>query len=119
MGYLISLGIYSFRGVKDGLDSANGNSWNIDKSVFDALGADIYVINNKPNGANINTNAGSTHIEGLQKFAVENSLDVGFAYNGDADLTAACVDEKGNVITGDGILTSLKMMESCWQRKSR
>jgi len=69
MGYLISLGIYSFKGVKVGLDCANGSSWNIAKSVFDALGADTYVINNKPNGLNINNNAGSTHIEGLQKFA--------------------------------------------------
>ena len=103
MGYLISLGIYSFRGVKVGLDCANGSSWNIAKSVFDALGADTYVINNKPNGLNINLNAGSTHIEGLQKFVVENHLDIGFAYDGDADR-CLCVDEKGNVITGDHIL---------------
>ena len=103
MGYLISLGIYSFKGVKVGLDCANGSSWNIAKSVFDALGADTYVINNKPNGLNINNNAGSTHIEGLQKFVVENHLDVGFAYDGDADR-CLCVDEKGNVITGDHIL---------------
>ena len=103
MGYLISLGIYSFKGVKVGLDCANGSSWNIAKSVFDALGADTYVINNKPNGTNINNNAGSTHIEGLQKFVVEKGLDVGFAYDGDADR-CLCVDEKGNVITGDHIL---------------
>ena len=103
MGYLISLGIYSFRGVKVGLDCANGSSWNIAKSVFDALGADTYVINNKPNGLNINLNAGSTHIEGLQKFVVENHLDIGFAYDGDADR-CLCVDEKGNVVTGDHIL---------------
>ena len=103
MGYLISLGIYSFRGIKVGLDCANGSSWNIAKSVFDALGADTYVINNKPNGLNINNNAGSTHIEGLQKFVVENGLDVGFAFDGDADR-CLCVDEKGNVITGDHIL---------------
>ena len=103
MGYLISLGIYSFKGVKVGLDCANGSSWNIAKSVFDALGADTHVINNKPNGTNINTNAGSTHIEGLQKFVVEKCLDVGFAYDGDADR-CLCVDEKGNVITGDHIL---------------
>ena len=83
MGYLISLGIYSFKGVKVGLDCANGASWNIAKSVFDALGADTYVINNKPNGLNINNNAGSTHIEGLQKFVVEKGLDIGFAYDGD------------------------------------
>ena len=103
MGYLISLGIYSFKGVKVGLDCANGSSWNIAKSVFDALGADTYVINNHPNGLNINNNAGSTHIEGLQKFVVEKGLDVGFAYDGDADR-CLCVDEKGNVITGDHIL---------------
>lgn len=104
MGYLISLGIYSFRGgVKVDLDCANGSSWNIAKSVFDALGADTYVINNQPNGLNINNNAGSTHIEGLQKFVVEKGLDVGFAYDGDADR-CLCVDEKGNVITGDHIL---------------
>ena len=102
MGYLISLGVYSFRGVKVGLDCANGSSWNIAKSVFDALGADTYVINNNPNGLNINNNAGSTHIKGLQKFVVEKGLDVGFAYDGDADR-CLCVDEKGNVITGDHI----------------
>ena len=94
MGYLISLGIYSFKGVKVGLDCANGASWNIAKSVFDALGADTYVINNKPNGLNINNNAGSNHIEGLQKFVVKNGLDVGFAFDGDADR-CLCVDEKG------------------------
>ncbi len=96
-------GIYSFKGVKVGLDCANGSSWNIAKSVFDALGADTYVINAQPNGLNINNNAGSTHIEGLQKFVVEKGLDIGFAYDGDADR-CLCVDEKGNVITGDHIL---------------
>ena len=103
MGYLISLGIYSFKGIRVGLDCANGSSWNIAKSVFDALGADTYVINNQPNGLNINRNAGSTHIEGLQKFVVEKGLDVGFAYDGDADR-CLCVDEKGNVVDGDAIL---------------
>ena len=103
VGYLISLGMYSFKGVKVGLDCANGSSWNIAKSVFDALGAKTYVINAEPDGYNINTNAGSTHIEGLQKFVVENGLDVGFAYDGDADR-CLCVDEKGNVISGDHIL---------------
>jgi phosphoglucosamine mutase len=103
IGYLISLGMYSFRGVKVGLDCANGSSWNIAKAVFDALGAKTYVINADPNGYNINTNAGSTHIENLQKYVVENGLDVGFAYDGDADR-CLCVDEKGNVITGDHIL---------------
>lgn len=103
IGYLISLGLYSFKGMKVGLDCANGSSWNIAKSVFDALGAKTYVINAEPDGYNINTNAGSTHIEGLQKFVVENELDVGFAYDGDADR-CLCVDEKGNVVTGDHIL---------------
>lgn len=103
IGYLISLGIYSFKGVKVGLDCANGASWNIAKSVFDALGATTYVINNTPDGININRDAGSTHIEGLQKFVVDNGLDVGFAYDGDADRCLA-VDEKGQVITGDHIL---------------
>ena len=152
MGYLISLGIYSFKGVKVGLDCANGSSWNIAKSVFDALGADTYVINNQPNGTNINTNAGSTYIEGLQNFVVEKGLDVGFAFDGDADR-CLCVDEKGigyaktavgdkyvyeymakngcrigdeqsgHIIfskyasTGDGILTSLKMMEVMLAKK--
>ena len=103
VGYLISLGVYSFRGIKVALDCANGSSWNIAKSVFDALGAKTLVINNQPDGLNINMNAGSTHIEGLQKFVVENGCDVGFAYDGDADR-CLCVDEKGNVITGDHIL---------------
>ena len=103
IGYLISLGMYSFKGIKVGLDCANGSSWNIAKNVFDALGAKTYVINAEPDGYNINTNAGSTHIEVLQKFVLENGLDVGFAYDGDADR-CLCVDEKGNVITGDHIL---------------
>ncbi|MBQ8181167.1 MAG: phosphoglucosamine mutase [Ruminococcus sp.] len=103
IGYLISLGVYSFRGKKIGLDCANGASWNIAKAVFDALGAETYVINAQPDGTNINMNAGSTHIEVLQKFVVDNGLDVGFAYDGDADR-CLCVDEKGNVITGDHIL---------------
>ncbi len=103
IGYLISLGLYSFKGKKVGLDCANGSSWNIAKSVFDALGAKTYVINAEPNGYNINQNAGSTHIEHLQKFVVDNGLDVGFAYDGDADR-CLCVDEKGNVVTGDHIL---------------
>ena len=103
IGYLISLGLYSFKGLKVGLDCANGAAWNIAKSVFDALGAKTYVINAEPNGLNINTNAGSTHIEVLQKFVVDNGLDVGFAYDGDADR-CLCVDEKGNVVSGDHIL---------------
>ena len=103
IGYLISLGIYSFKGMKVGLDCANGSAWNIAKSVFDALGAKTYVINADPNGTNINLDAGSTHIEGLQKFVAEQGLDVGFAYDGDADR-CLCVDEKGNVVNGDHIL---------------
>lgn len=103
IGYLISLGLYSFRGKRVALDCANGSAWNIAKAVFDALGAKTYVINAEPNGLNINLNAGSTHIEGLQKYVTENSLDAGFAYDGDADR-CLCVDEKGNIITGDHIL---------------
>ena len=108
IGYLISLGMYSFKGMKVGLDCANGSSWNIAKSVFDALGAKTYVINAQPDGVNINENAGSTHIESLQKFVVENGLDVGFAYDGDADR-CLCVDEKGEIVTGDHILYMLGM----------
>ncbi len=103
VGYLISLGMYSFKGIKVGLDCANGSSWNIAKSVFDALGASTYVINAEPTGMNINDNAGSTHIEGLQQLVLEKGLDVGFAYDGDADR-CLCVDEKGNVVDGDAIL---------------
>lgn len=103
IAYLISLGLYSFKGIKVGLDCANGSSWYIAKAVFEALGADVYVINDKPDGFNINNGAGSTHIEGLQEFVVNNKLDIGFAYDGDADRCLA-VDEKGNVLTGDHIL---------------
>ena len=103
IGYLISLGMYSFKGVKVGLDCANGASWNIAKNVFDALGAKTYVMNAEPDGVNINEDAGSTHIENLQKFVLENELDVGFAYDGDADR-CLCVDEKGQVVSGDHIL---------------
>ena len=103
IGYLISLGMFSFRGIKVGLDCANGSAWSIAKAVFDALGATTCVINAEPNGLNINRDAGSTHIEGLQKLVVEKGLDVGFAYDGDADR-CLCVEEKGTVITGDHIL---------------
>ena len=103
IGYLISLGIYSFKGVKVGLDCANGSSWNIAKSVFDALGADTYVMGAAPNGLNINDEVGSTHIDALKKFVLDNGLDVGFAYDGDADR-CLCVDEKGQEVTGDHIL---------------
>ena len=103
MGYLISLGLYSFKSVKVGLDCANGSSWNIAKTIFDALGAKTYVINAQPDGTNINENAGSTHIEGLQQLVKDNGLDVGFAYDGDADR-CLCVDEQGRVVDGDAIL---------------
>ena len=103
IGYLMSIPTRSFKDVKVGLDCANGASSSIAKSVFDALGAKTYVINNEPDGLNINTNCGSTHIEVLQKYVVENGLDVGFAYDGDADRCIA-VDEFGRVVNGDLIL---------------
>lgn len=84
IGYLISLATRSYKNIKVGLDCANGSSWMIAKSVFDALGAETYVINNEPNGTNINMEAGSTHIEVLQKYVKDNKLDIGFAYDGDA-----------------------------------
>ncbi len=103
IGYLISIPMNSFKGKKVALDLANGSAFQIAKGVFDALGAETYVINNTPNGANINDNAGSTHIEGLQKYVIENKMDVGFAYDGDADRCLA-VDENGNIVDGDKIL---------------
>ncbi len=103
IGYLVSLAKYSFKDVKVGLDVANGAAWSIAKAVFDALGAQTFVMNNNPDGFNINTDCGSTHIEHLQKFVVDNGLDIGFAYDGDADR-CLCVDEKGNVVTGDHII---------------
>lgn len=103
IGYLISLATRSFKNIRVGLDCANGSASSIAKSVFDALGAKTYVIHNEPNGTNINTNCGSTHIEELQKFVREKQLNVGFAYDGDADRCIA-VDENGNVVDGDGIL---------------
>ena len=103
MGYLMSLAKNSFRNIKVGLDCSNGSAWSIAKSVFDALGAETYVINNQPNGTNINMDCGSTHIEVLQKYVKENHLDIGFAYDGDADR-CLCVDENGNVVDGDLIL---------------
>ena len=103
IGYLMSIPTRAFKDIRVGLDCANGSSSAIAKSVFDALGAKTYVINNQPDGTNINTNCGSTHIEVLQKFVVENGLDVGFAYDGDADRCIA-VDEFGRVVNGDLIL---------------
>ena len=103
IGYLISLATRSFKNMRVGLDCANGSSSAIAKSVFDALQAKTYVINNQPDGTNINTNCGSTHIEVLQKYVVDNGLDIGFAYDGDADRCIA-VDHKGNVVDGDKIM---------------
>ena len=103
IGYLISIATRSFKGKRVGLDCANGSASAVAKSVFDALGAETYVINNEPNGLNINLNCGSTHIDGLQRFVRENHLDVGFAYDGDADRCLA-VDENGEVVDGDRIL---------------
>lgn len=103
IAYLIQTVTRSFEGIKVGLDCANGASFTIAKPVYDALGADTFVINADPNGYNINKDAGSTHIENLQKFVVENNLDIGFAFDGDADRCIA-VDNKGEVIDGDSIL---------------
>ena len=102
-GYLISLATRSFKDMRIGLDCANGSAFSIAKSVFDALGAKTYVINNDPDGMNINTNCGSTHIEVLQEYVKEKKLDVGFAYDGDADRCIA-VDENGNVVDGDKVI---------------
>lgn len=103
VGHLISLATRSFEGVKVGLDCSNGSAFTIAKSVFDTLGAKTYVINNEPNGVNINTKCGSTHIDILQSFVKEKELDVAFAYDGDADRCIA-VDELGRVVDGDLIL---------------
>ena len=103
MGYLMTLAKHSYRNMRVGLDCANGSASAIAKSVFDALGAETFVINNEPNGTNINNECGSTHIEVLQKFVKEKHLDVGFAYDGDADR-CLCVDEQGNIVDGDLIL---------------
>lgn len=108
IGYLISLSQYSFRNFRIGLDCANGSAWMIAKSVFDALGAKTYTINASPDGLNINREAGSTHIEVLAKYVKENQLDVGFAFDGDADRCIA-VDEKGQIVNGDHILYVLAM----------
>ncbi|MFA5561151.1 MAG: phosphoglucosamine mutase [Eubacteriales bacterium] len=103
VGYLISLAAHSFKSLRIGLDCANGAAWMIARSVFEALGAKTHVINAEPDGVNINRNAGSTHIEQLQRFVTDNRLDVGFAFDGDADRCLA-VDEEGKVVTGDHIL---------------
>ncbi len=103
IGYLIGLAVNSYKGIKVGLDCANGSTWMIAKSVFDALGADTYVISNTPDGTNVNLNCGSTHMETLCEMVKEKHLDIGFAFDGDADRCLA-VDERGNVIDGDIIL---------------
>ena len=103
IGHLISLATRSFKDIRVGLDLANGSATTIAKGVFDALGAKTFVMSNEPDGLNINTNCGSTHMEHLQKFVVENNLAVGFAYDGDADRCLA-VDEKGNLVNGDKIM---------------
>lgn len=103
VGYLISLAAHSYKNMRVGLDCANGSAWNIARTVFEALGAKTFVINAEPDGVNINRNAGSTHIDGLRRFVVENHLDVGFAYDGDADRCLA-VDENGELVDGDKII---------------
>ena len=103
VGYLISLASHSYKNMRVGLDCANGSAWNLARTVFEALGAKTYVINAEPDGLNINRNAGSTHIDGLRRLVLENHLDVGFAYDGDADRCLA-VDEQGNVVDGDKII---------------
>ena len=102
-GYLISLGLYSFKGLRVGLDCANGSAWNIAKSVFEALGATVYQIGAEPNGLNINYMVGSTHMDSIRDFVREKRLDIGFSFDGDADR-CLCVDENGNVVDGDKIL---------------
>lgn len=103
IGYLMSLATRSFKNIRVGLDCANGSAYSVAKGVFDALGAKTYAVGMNPDGTNINENCGSTHIENLQQYVLENHLDVGFAYDGDADRCLA-VDEKGDVIDGDAIL---------------
>lgn len=103
IGYLISLGIHSFKGLRIGLDCANGSAWYIAKAVFEALGAAVYLIGAEPNGININYNVGSTHMDAISDFVKEKRLDAGFSYDGDADR-CLCVDEHGKIIDGDRIL---------------
>lgn len=102
-GYIISLAKNSYRGVKVGIDSANGATWMLAKNIFDTLGAETYVIGNTPNGVNINDNCGSTHLEGLRALVKEHRLDIGLAFDGDADRCLA-VCENGEILTGDHIL---------------
>lgn len=106
IGYLISLATHSYKDMKVALDCANGSAWMIAKNVFEALGAETYVLSNTPNGLNINDGCGSTHIEQLQQYVKENHMDIGFAFDGDADRCLA-VDEKGREIDGDKIIAIL------------
>ena len=115
LGYLISLATRSYKGFRIGLDCANGSTWMMAKSVFDALGADTYVVANRPDGLNINVDCGSTHIENLQNLVRQNHLDVGFAFDGDADRCLA-VDERGEVVDGDKIMyICAKHFKDCGQ----
>ncbi len=112
-GYIISLARNSYKDMKIGIDASNGSTWMLAKSIFDTLGAKTYVIGNHPDGFNINRDCGSTHIEGLRKLVRDNDLDIGFAFDGDADRCLA-VDENGNVLTGDHILYFCgKYLKSC------
>ncbi len=115
IGYLAGIPSRSFENAKIGLDLANGSSWMIGRALFDALGAKTVIINDKPDGVNINNGCGSTHIEGLQKLVVENKLDVGFAFDGDADRCLA-VDELGNVVNGDQIMY---IIAKYWKEKGQ
>lgn len=115
MGYLMSLVRHSFKGLRIGLDCANGSAWRIAPGIFNALGAKTYVINAEPDGLNINREAGSTHIEGLQRLVKEKKLDVGFAFDGDADRCLA-VDERGEVVTGDHLLY---IFGTAWKKDGR
>ena len=103
IGYLISLATRSYKGFRIGLDCANGSTWQMAKSIFDALGADTYVIGNRPDGLNVNVECGATHPETLRQYVLNNHLDIGFSFDGDADRCIA-VDEKGNIVNGDAIM---------------
>ncbi len=103
IGYLISLATRSYKNFRIGLDCANGSTWQIAKSIFDALGADTYVIGNRPDGFNVNVECGATHPETLRQYVMNNHLDIGFSFDGDADRCIA-VDEKGNIVNGDAIM---------------
>ncbi len=103
IGFLISAVAKSFRKLRIGIDCANGASWSIARSVFNALGAETIAIGTDPNGLNVNLNCGSTHMDRLVELVKANNLDCGFAFDGDADRCLA-VDEKGHIVDGDKIL---------------